>query len=298
MILTGLHLLLTYQCTYECDHCFAWGSPQQKGTMTIQDISNIINQGKELGTVTDIYFEGGEPFLYYPIMLAGIRMANSLGFNAGIVSNNYWATTEQDAIEWLRPLADLVQNMALSSDTYHNDEITDQYPHNACLAAEKLGMSTGFIEVAKVEKVDAAAVRGVLPEDESKVMFRGRAVEKLAASAPHQPWSVFTECPHEDLREPGRVHVDAFGNLHACQGLVIGNLFHTPLAEICATYDPDAHPIVGPLLEGGPVGLVQRYGLSHEETYADACHLCYESRRALRSQFPDILGPDQMYGMF
>jgi len=298
MILTGLHLLLTYQCTYECDHCFAWGSPQQKGTMTIQDISNIINQGKELGTVTNIYFEGGEPFLYYPIMLAGIRMANSLGFNAGIVSNNYWATTEQDAIEWLRPLAELVQNMALSNDTYHNDEITDQYPHNACLAAEKLGMSTGFIEVAEVEKVDAAAVRGVLPEDESKVMFRGRAVEKLAASAPHQPWSVFTECPHEDLREPGRVHVDAFGNLHACQGLVIGNLFQTPLAEICATYDPDAHPIVGPLLEGGPVGLVQRYGLSHEETYADACHLCYESRRALRSQFPEILRPDQMYGVF
>ena len=298
MILTGLHLLLTYQCTYECDHCFAWGSPQQKGTMTIQDIGNIINQGKELGTVTDIYFEGGEPFLYYPIMLAGIRMANGLGFNAGIVSNNYWATTEQDAIEWLRPLAELVQNMALSNDTYHNDEITDQYPHNACLAAEKLGMSTGFIEVAEVEKVDAAAVRGVLPEDESKVMFRGRAVEKLAASAPHQPWSVFTECPHEDLREPGRVHVDAFGNLHACQGLVIGNLFQTPLAEICATYDPDAHPIVGPLLEGGPVGLVQRYGLSHEETYADACHLCYESRRALRSQFPEILRPDQMYGVF
>jgi sulfatase maturation enzyme AslB (radical SAM superfamily) len=298
MILTGLHLLLTYQCIYECDHCFAWGSPQQKGTMTIQDISNIINQGKELGTVTDIYFEGGEPFLYYPIMLAGIRMANSLGFNAGIVSNNYWATTEQDAIEWLRPLADLVQNMALSNDTYHNDEITDQYPHNACLAAEKLGMSTGFIEVAEVEKVDAAAVRGVLPEDESKVMFRGRAAEKLAASAPHQPWSAFTECPHEDLREPERVHVDALGNLHACQGLVIGNLFQTPLAEICATYDPDAHPIVGPLLEGGPVGLVQRYGLSHEETYADACHLCYESRRALRSQFPEILRPDQMYGVF
>ena len=298
MILTGLHLLLTYQCTYECDHCFAWGSPQQKGTMTIQDISNIINQGKELGTVTNIYFEGGEPFLYYPIMLAGIRMANSLGFNAGIVSNNYWATTEQDAIEWLRPLANLVQNMALSNDTYHNDEITDQYPHNACLAAEKLGMRTGFIEVAEVEKVDAAAVRGVLPEDESKVMFRGRAVEKLAASAPHQPWSVFTECPHEDLREPGRVHVDAFGNLHVCQGLVIGNLFRTPLAEICATYCPDAHPIVGPLLEGGPVGLVQRYGLSHEETYADACHLCYESRRALRSQFPEILRPDQMYGVF
>ena len=33
--LNGLHLLLTYQCTFECDHCFVWGSPWQTGTMTI-----------------------------------------------------------------------------------------------------------------------------------------------------------------------------------------------------------------------------------------------------------------------
>ena len=31
MKLTGLHLLLTYQCVLECDHCFVWGSPWQKG---------------------------------------------------------------------------------------------------------------------------------------------------------------------------------------------------------------------------------------------------------------------------
>jgi hypothetical protein len=42
---------------------------------------------------------------------------------------------------------------------------------------------------------------------------------------------------------------------------------------------------------------VRRYELRHEETYADACHLCYESRKALRAQFPAILGPDQMYGV-
>ena len=36
--------------------------------------------------------------------------------------------------------------------------------------------------------------------------------------------------------------------------------------------------------------------LAHDDGYADHCHLCYESRRALRSRFPDVLTPDQMYG--
>ena len=38
MELTGLHLLLTYQCNLECDHCFVWGSPWQSGTMTLQNV--------------------------------------------------------------------------------------------------------------------------------------------------------------------------------------------------------------------------------------------------------------------
>jgi hypothetical protein len=128
------------------------------------------------------------------------------------------------------------------------------------------------------------------------VLYRGRAAEKLVAQAARRPWELFTECLYEDLREPGRLHVDQFGNLHICQGISLGNLFEKPLREICETYDPDSHPITGPLLEGGPVELLRRYELPHEERYADACHLCYEARRTLRKRFPEILVPDQMYG--
>ncbi len=63
-----------------------------------------------------------------------------------------------------------------------------------------------------------------------------------------------------------------------------------------AGYDPDAHPIVGPLLAGGPAEIVRRYGLAHEAGYADHCHLCYRMRCALRARFPEVLTPDQMYG--
>jgi MoaA/NifB/PqqE/SkfB family radical SAM enzyme len=127
-------------------------------------------------------------------------------------------------------------------------------------------------------------------------MYRGRAAVNLAPRAEGKDWEQFTCCPHEDLREPGRVHVDPLGHVHICQGISLGNVFERPLKEICAAYDPDRHPITGPLLEGGPAELMRRAGLPHAERYGDACHLCYETRRALRARYPDILTPDQMYG--
>jgi hypothetical protein len=91
--------------------------------------------------------------------------------------------------------------------------------------------------------------------------------------------------------------MDPLGNLHICQGISIGNLFEQPLKQICEEYDPDAHPICGPLLAGGPVALVTEYNVPHETSYADACHLCYAARTALRPHFPQYLNPDQMYGV-
>jgi hypothetical protein len=296
MQLTGLHLLLTYQYNFECDHCFVWGSPRQAGVFTLDAFDEVLRQARQAGTVEWIYFEGGEPFLYYGTLLAAARRSAEAGFRVGVVSNAYWAISERDAVECLRPFAGLVGDLSISSDLYHYDEPLSRQAASAHAAASALGIPDGFIQVAPPEASDAAPSEGQLPEGSSAVMYRGRAAAVLAGRAAPQPWETFTECPHEDLREPGRVHLDPFGNLHICQGICIGNLFRTPLREICAAYDPDAHPVVGPLLAGGPAELARRYGVALQAGYADACHLCYEARRTLRDRFPDVLGPDQMYG--
>ena len=297
MNLRGLHLLLTYQCNLECDHCFVWGSPWQDGTMTIQDIRRILHQARDVGTIDWIYFEGGEPFLYYPILLHGVRIAAHMKFRVGVVSNGFWATDLKDALEWLRPFAGLIQDLSISRDPYHGSEKSGRQAENARAAAEILRIPLAAITIAEPEATGAAAAVGQLPPGESAVMYRGRATARLVDRALRRPWTNFTTCPYENLRDPGRVHVDPFGNVHLCQGIALGNLFRTPLHEICAEYDPDAHPIAGPLLAGGPAELVRRSGREAGEGYADACHLCYESRRALRARFPDILTPDQMYGV-
>ena len=126
-------------------------------------------------------------------------------------------------------------------------------------------------------------------------MYRGRAAINLIDRTTHQPWEQFSECPHEDLVDPGRVHLDPLGNLHLCQGISIGNMFNTPLSDICASYDPQADPVIGALLDDGPAELVRRFDLPHKDVYADACHLCFEARLQLRDRFPDTLTPDQVY---
>jgi MoaA/NifB/PqqE/SkfB family radical SAM enzyme len=297
MHLSGLHLLLTYQCNFECDHCFVWGSPWQSGTMTLRDVRRILRQAQDLGSVEWIYFEGGEPFLYYTTLLKGVQEAAHIGYQVGVVSNSYWATDEEDALACLEPFGGLVQDLSISSDLYHYSQELSRQAQHACSAAERLGIPIGVISIAQVEATDADSAVGQLPVGDSDVMYRGRAVDKLVPQAERRPWEEFTECPYEDLREPGRLHVDPFGNLHVCQGISIGNLFQRPLRDICETYDPKSHPIIGPLLEGGPAGLVRRYKLPHQATYADACHLCYAARHALRARFPETLTPDQMYGV-
>lgn len=298
MQLSGLHLLLSYRCTDECDHCFLWSGPKARGTMTLEQIRRIIDQAKDLGTVDSICYEGGEPFLFYPLLLAGLRAASAAGFDTGIVTNCYWATSEEDAVEWLRPIAEIPGiGVGLSSDLFHGEAMMTQAAKNASAARERLDIGGGILSIRPID--DGG---GSQPPEKGEpivggpVRFRGRAVAKLAADVQQQPWSRFTECPDEDFTNIQRVHVDAYGYVHACQGLCIGNVWEQPLKNIVEEYDPHAHPIIGPLVGGGPVALVKQYNVPHAETYADACHLCYTARDALRSRFPQLLAPPTAYG--
>lgn len=293
---SGLHLLLTYRCTLECAHCFVWGSPRQTGAMSIETVRHILAQASGMGTVESIYFEGGEPFLCYSTLLAGTREAKHLGFSVGIVSNAYWGTSVERAFRTLRPLAGLVDELLISSDDYHRCRAAGLRTENASTAARQLGIGLNAIHIAQPE-AGQDLVSGQIPPGSHGVMYRGRAAACLARRAAPKPWGQMTDCPYEDLREPERVHVDPYGNVHICQGIAIGSLWKTPLREIFSRYRPETHPITGALLDGGPAELVRRYQLPHDVAYADACHLCDHARRRLRNRFAEHLMPDEMYGV-
>jgi hypothetical protein len=157
----------------------------------------------------------------------------------------------------------------------------------------KLPLITICIEEPTVKKKQE---RGE-PVISGGAMFKGRAVENLIKGLPKRSWEVLNECPYEDLKSLGRIHVDPFGNAHICQGLSIGNFWETPLSDLIKKYDTEEHPICGPLIRGGPAQLVKEYNLEHEKEYVDECHLCYLTRLNLIEKFPKYLAPRQVYGL-
>ena len=72
-MLTGIHFILTYTCNFECDHCFLYCSPRSGGTFTIGQVTEVLDEAQKIGTVDWIYFEGGEPFLYFPLLNESVR---------------------------------------------------------------------------------------------------------------------------------------------------------------------------------------------------------------------------------
>lgn len=74
-----------------------------------------------------MYFEGGEPFLFYPLLLEGLRLVRAAGFDAGFVSNGYWATSVEDGLHWLCPIRDLnIVDFSVSDDEFHRLDKNDR----------------------------------------------------------------------------------------------------------------------------------------------------------------------------
>ena len=299
-MLNGIHFLLTYKCNYECDHCFLYCGPHSEGTFTLEQIRTVLDEAVKIGTVEWIYFEGGEPFLFYPIMAEGIKLANEKGFKIGIVTNSYWATCSEDAEVWLKSLTNLgVADFSVSDDEFHFESKDENASKMARKAADKLNIPVSSISInePKVEMRSDSEYEKGEPVIGGGVVFRGRAVETLIKGLPRKNWEELIECPYEDLKGLGRIHVDPFGNAQICQGLSIGNFWETPLSELIKNYDPDKHPICGPLFRGGPAQLIKKYGVEHEEFYVDECHMCYKARLALIDKYPQYLTPRQVYGL-
>ncbi|NIM20271.1 MAG: hypothetical protein GTO51_08575 [Candidatus Latescibacteria bacterium] len=299
-MLTGIHFLLTYACNFECDHCFLYCGPSAEGTFTIKKLVRAFEEIHRIGTIEWVYFEGGEPFLFYPLVLEGVRFARGMGLKTGVVTNAYWATSPEDAELWLAPLASLgLADLSVSDDQFHHDSEEENPAKPASKAAERLGIPVCSIciEEPTVEAGASKTQEKGEPVVGGGVMFRGRAVEKLTEGLPGRQWEEFNECPYEELDEPKRVHIDPYGHVHICQGLSMGNMDKNPLSSLVKDYRAGLHPICGPLLKGGPAQLAREYKVEHEDRYIDACHFCYLVRSKLIDKFPQYLTPKQVYGL-
>ena len=298
-MVSQLHILLTYMCTKECDHCFVYSSPNATGTFSIQQLENVFSEASKLGSIEWIYFEGGEPFLFYPILLHGMMLAKNAGFKVGIVTNGFWATSETNIRYYLSQLQKIgLDDLSVSDDCFH---MTSENDHPSVLVtkiATQLGMPVSTLTLNNFDDIPVEIIeprKKGEPIIGGNIRLTGRAADKLTNNLLTQPSYIFNSCLHEELINPIRVHLDAFGYIHICQGISLGNMWEQPLSDIISHYDPYAHPIVKDLLNGGPFALATHYGISSPGQFIDSCHMCYEIRKVIRSYHPEFLQPNQVY---
>jgi hypothetical protein len=274
-MITQVHILTTYMCTMSCEHCFVCSSPNSQGTYTPSQITALLDQTDALGTVDTIYFEGGEPFLFYPVLLDGIRQARSRGYSVGIVTNGYFATSEENARCFMEPFAGLgIKDLSISDDVFHYENRKENAARCAFKTAKEMGLPA--VVLALDPGASGPGIKGSIREERRGVitgggiMFRGRAAEKLSPYADANDWQKFTTCPYEDLKDPSRLHVDAFGNLQICRFLT-GGRHNWPGFWIIRRHRQVLQmPAISATLLGSPVGRSSRGFSSRRRSIAIA----------------------------
>jgi organic radical activating enzyme len=318
MIVTGLDLILTYECTSRCAHCCYRAGPGRDDTMTLAEVESYL-AGVAEQPIEWILLFGGEPFIRYELLRGSVALAARQAAVL-VFTNGSWATDPGTARQLLGQLQEAGLNQILFSvDAFHQEHVPLERIAVGIQAARALGYGTIEIDNRCLGEPDAdnafnrrtqelmrrlgelcdlADVR--LYRGPSRMM--GRAADELSSYAAPQT-GPFDKCVvpdwlGDDIREARTVEIHPGGWVNLCAGIALGNANRRPLEEIVAGHDPDAHPIIRVLAQEGPAGLLrlaQRHGYAPEGAFVDGCHLCDHVRRFLQPYYPDHLAPTCVY---
>ena len=215
-MVTKLHILLTYNCSLKCKHCYVYSDQKAPGKISLSQISHFLNDGRKMEGIEWVYFGGGEPFTQYPLLLKAIQRARKLDYRVGIETNGYFARTDEAALRLLRPLANMgVEDLRVSNDAMHYQNPWTSPANRALSAAHTLGIPTTLVRIATALHTDRI--------DEPRFMYTGRAAETYAKKNQRVDWSTLNRCPRDDLADPDQVFVDAYGFVQICPGIAMGN---------------------------------------------------------------------------
>jgi pyruvate-formate lyase-activating enzyme len=312
-------LLMTYRCTLACAHClFNCGPRQPRRHHTVEQGVRYLRMLRETDRV--IHIAGGEAMMEYETVLAICREASDHGAAPHFIETNAtWCTNTALLRRRLMELRDTgMQGLYISADPFHLAFFpVDRYLRCYETAVELFGEENVMAPRATRQELREMQAIGRDPERLAEFVrgsppqMVGRAGEELARLLPPRPMAEFggdrlwqgkpegMSCAREfDPDTMWEIHIDPYDNIQTCCGVIVGSGRVTPLPELMDAGFAQGNPIVGALCEEGPAALLRMAEpLGYERgEYVQKCHLCWEVRRFLRPHFPEVLGPDEIYG--
>ena len=312
-------LIFTYRCTIACRHCLFKSSPQQPDVcMTLEDGVEFLRQLR--ATDRAVHVAGGEAMMYYQQMLAICRMANEEGCAPHFIETNASWCIDDDVTrsryEELKSAG--VPGMLISADPYHQNFVPPETRFRARKWAVEIfgeeNVMAGDVSLEHLSELRRIGRdEGLLAEHSREHMPRlvGRAGDTLADFCPDRPLEELSEdggwsggsadgsCRQDfDGKEMWEIHIDPYGNIQTCCGIIIGDAHEKPVVQWVEQGFHTDNDLVRMVYERGPYAYLElaiRHGYQPRQGYPQKCSLCWEVRKFLRPQFPDTFGPAEVY---
>lgn len=117
----SLVLIPSDHCNIACRHCAPECGPAVRQPWDVALLERCITEAARIPNLSkSIHFAGGEPFLYFPQMLALARHGHSQGFSCSIVTNGFWGVNQSRAANMIGSLLEHgLRRVELSVDHFH-----------------------------------------------------------------------------------------------------------------------------------------------------------------------------------
>ena len=118
----SLVLIPSDHCNISCRHCAPECGPSERHPWDVALLERCIAEAARIPNLRkNIHFAGGEPFLYFPQMLALAQCGKQHGFTCSVVTNGFWGVNETRADSMLASLVQSggLRRVELSVDHFH-----------------------------------------------------------------------------------------------------------------------------------------------------------------------------------
>jgi hypothetical protein len=282
-------VVLTSRCNAQCTHCTTSCGPRERQALSDADIERVMREAAQVQDGTPLVFNltGGEPFLDFPRLLACVRRGASLGGKVSVVSNAFWARTEEQARARLTELrAAGLTSLAVSVSRFHAPYVPMAQARIALEVADELGLETEL--KAAVIKEDLLP-GGLLEQWQRELdadfinVFPVLPYLRDGAALPEEEYYRLKGLPEQTC--PAEVLcVESDGTARSCCGsgvsgsfLALGNVRDSGVAELRQRLESAPRQKI--LREQGPIAFARAAisaGLAHHlrARYAGPCDLC------------------------
>jgi len=267
--MSNIGLVMTYKCQVACPHCVIEAGPHRKEEVSLDNAFHWIREIADYrkGHVKILALTGGEPFYNIDNLKKISAYAESCGLLVSVVTNAYWATTEEEAVRVLQEIPG-IKMISYSADIYHQKSIPLQRVKNAINAAKKCDLPY-YISVTTENKNDEG-YKQIIRElkestNEDKIVTvttfpAGRALKNLGKidyeTSEEPPVYSCTSASSPIIFPDGKVTacIGPVIDLHSCHPLSLGDLHQNSLQEILD--GAEINPVLQAIRIWGPRKLI------------------------------------------